>query len=63
MVYEEIVAILGIVGIGGIIAISLTYAYEKRKQVKFSEQELKETRYKIIIAKMGALLDRNILRT
>ena len=57
MVYEEIVAILGIVGIGGIVATSLTYVYEKRKQTKFREQELKETRYKIIIAKMGVLLD------
>ena len=57
MVYEEIAAILGIVASSGIIVASLTYVYEKRKQVRFREQELKETRYKIIIAKMGTLLN------
>jgi len=55
--YEEIIAILGVVGIGGIIAASLTYILDKRKQIKFSEQQLKETRYKIIIAKMGVYLN------
>lgn len=56
MVYEEIIAILGIVGIGGIIATSLTYIFEKRKQIKFSEQEEKEKRYKAMVLHMKCLL-------
>jgi hypothetical protein len=38
MVYEEILAILGLVGIGGIITTSLAYIYDKRKLLK--EREL-----------------------
>lgn len=59
--YEEIITVLGVVGIGGIVATSITYILEKRKQIKFREQELKETRYKIIIAKMGVLLNSKYL--
>lgn len=54
--YEEIIAILGIVGIGGIIATSLTYVYEKRKQIKFSEQEEKEKRYKAMVLHMRTII-------
>ena len=55
--YEEIIAILGIVGIGGIIATSLTYVYEKRKQIKFSEQEEKEKRYKALAIQMRIVVE------
>lgn len=55
--YEEIVAILGIVGIGGIIATSLTYVLDKRKQIKFSEQEEKEKRYKSLVQKMRIIVE------
>jgi len=54
--YEEIIAVLGIVGIGGIIATSLTYVYEKRKQLKISEQAEKEKRYECIVVVMRAIL-------
>jgi hypothetical protein len=54
--YEEIIAILGIVGIGGIIATSLTYVYEKRKQIKFREQEYKEMRCKAMVPSMKVIL-------
>ncbi len=57
MVYEEIIAVLGLAGIGGIVATSLTYVYEKRKQIKLSEQQLKENRYKNILAKMCSHLN------
>ena len=56
MVYEEIIAVLGIVGIGGIVATSLTYVYEKRKQIKFSEQEEKEKRFKAMVLHMKCLI-------
>src|SRR3989304_8024816 len=55
--YEEIIAVLGIVGIGGIIATSLTYVYEKRKQIKFSEQEEKEKRYKALAIQMRIVVE------
>ena len=57
VVYEEIIAILGIVGIGGIIATSLTYVYEKRKQIKFSEQKEKEKRYMAIVIQMRIVVE------
>lgn len=57
MVYEEIIAILGIVGIGGIIATSLTYIFEKRKQIKFSEQKEKEKRYMAIVIQMRIVVE------
>lgn len=57
MVYEEIIAVLGIVGIGGIIATSLTYIFEKRKQIKFSEQEEKEKRYKALTIQMRIVVE------
>ena len=57
MVYEEILTIFGVVGIGGIIATSLTYVYEKRKQIKFSLQVMKEKRYKAIVLKMQIVVE------
>ena len=54
--YEIIIAVLGVVGIGGVIATSLTYIFEKRKQIKFSEQEEKEKRYKAMVLHMKCLL-------
>ena len=57
MVYEEIIAVLGLVGIGGIVATSLTYVYEKRKQIKFSEQEEKEKRYKALAIQMRIVVE------
>ena len=62
MVYEEILAVLGVLGVGSLVATSLTYILEKRKQVRLSELELKETRYKIIIAKMGVHLNPDYLK-
>lgn len=59
---KEILTILGVLGIGSLIATSLTYILDKRKHIKFSEQQLKETRYKIIIAKMGVHLNPNYLK-
>ncbi len=57
MVYEEIVAILGLVGIGGILATTLTYVYDKRKKIKFSEQEEKEKRYKALTIQMRIVVE------
>jgi hypothetical protein len=54
--YEDIIAILGVVGIGSIMATSITYVLEKRKQIKFSEQEEKEKRYKAMVLHMKCLL-------
>jgi len=63
MAYEEtILAVLGILGIGTLITTSLAYILEKRKQIRFSEQQLKETRYKIIIAKMGVCMNPRYLK-
>jgi len=56
MAYEEILAVLGVLGVGSLIATSLTYVYEKRKQIKFSEQEEKEKRYKAMVLHMKCLL-------
>ena len=47
--YEEIIlSIVAFIGSAGIIGASLTYYFDKRKQIKFREQEYKETRYKAI---------------
>ena len=54
--YEIIIAVLGVVGIGGVIATSLTYIFEKRKQSKFSEQAEKEKRYKAMVLHMRTIV-------
>jgi len=56
MAYEEILAILGALGVGTLIATSLTYIFEKRKQIRFSEQTEKEKRYKAMVLHMKVLL-------
>ncbi len=54
--YEEIIlSIVAFIGSAGIIGASLTYYFDKRKQIKFREQEYKETRYKAIILQMRIL--------
>lgn len=54
--YEEIVAILGVIGVSGLLATSLGYFLEKRKQRKFSEQRWKARRYKSILVQMRVIL-------
>ena len=53
MGYEEIIiAVLG----SGLVVTWLGYILEKRRQIKFSEQEEKEKRYKATILHMKCLL-------
>lgn len=52
--YEEIaIAILG----SGLIVTYLGYVLEKRKQIRFSEQEEKEKRYKSLVQKMRIVVE------
>lgn len=53
--YEETIAALGVV-ISVLVAASLTYFFDKRKQIRFSEQEEKEKRYKAMVLHMKVLL-------
>ncbi len=54
--YDEIIlSIVAFIGSAGIIGASLTYYFDKRKQIKLREQEYKETRYKAIILQMRIL--------
>lgn len=57
MMYEELIAILGVLGIGSLVATTLTYIFDKRKRIKLNEQQLKESRYKNILAKMCSYLN------
>jgi hypothetical protein len=54
--YEELLAILGVLGVGSLIATCLTYIFDKRKRIKFSEQEEKEKRYKSLVQKMRIVI-------
>lgn len=55
--YEDVIlSILGVVGIAGIVTTSLTYFFDKRKQIKFREQEYKEMRYKAMVLHMKVML-------
>lgn len=62
MVYEELIAALSVVGIGGILATSLTYIYDKRKQLKTSEQKEKEKRYLAIVIQMRIIVEPNQMK-
>jgi len=57
MVYEEIIAALGI---GSLLSVATTYFLEKRKQIKLqiesSLQKYKEERYKSIIIQMQVIV-------
>jgi hypothetical protein len=56
--YDEIIiSILGLFGIGGIIATYFTYTWDKRKERESKENELKECRYKCTLLLMYALLN------
>lgn len=55
--YEEILAILGVLGVGGLLATCMTYIFEKRKHIRFSEQEEKEKRYKKLINALRIVLE------
>lgn len=55
--YEELLPILGGLSVGGLMVTFLTYILEKRKQIKFSEQQEKERRYKALILKMRIVLE------
>lgn len=57
MVYEEIITILGALGVSGLLGASVTYILDKRKQIKFREQDYKEIRYKAIIVQMTIILN------
>jgi len=54
--YEELLAILGVLGVGSLIATCLTYIFDKRKRIKFNEQEYKEMRYKAMVLHMKVML-------
>jgi len=58
MIYEEIIlSVVAFIGSAGIIATSLTYYFDKRKQIKLNEQQLKEKRYQHILALMCSHLN------
>lgn len=57
MMYEELIAILGVLGIGSLVATTLAYIFDKRKQIKLSEQEEKEKRYKSLVQKMRIVIE------
>jgi len=54
--YEELLAILGVLGVGSVIATCLTYIFDKRKRIKFNEQEYKKMRYKAMVLHMKVML-------
>jgi hypothetical protein len=60
--YEELLAILGVLGVGSLIATCLTYIFDKRRRIKFNEQEYKEMRYKAIVLQMKVMLKPNDLK-
>lgn len=49
MTVEQILAALGLIGIGGVIQAVVTYVIGLRKKKSDAKQELKEKRYKIIL--------------
>lgn len=46
---EQVLAVLGLIGIGGIIQALVSYIIGSRKKKSDAKQELKETRYKAIL--------------
>ena len=55
--YEEIIfSFVAFIGSAGIIGASLTYYFDKRKQIEFRMQTYKETRYLAIISLMKTVL-------
>lgn len=46
---EQILAVLGLIGVGGIIQAFVSYLIGSRKKKSDSKQDLKETRYKAIL--------------
>lgn len=57
MVYEEIVIpLLGAVASSGLLVASLTYVFDKRKQIKLGEQKEKEKRYKAMVLHMRTIV-------
>lgn len=57
MTIENIVAVLGLLGIGGLISGYLTLLWQRRSADMAKKQEFKETRYKCIIMLMHGHLD------
>ena len=56
--YDEIIlSIVAFIGSAGIIGASLTYYFDKRKQIKFSEQKEKEKRYLAIVIQMRIVVE------
>jgi hypothetical protein len=62
MTIENIVAVLGLLGIGGLISGYFTLLWQRRSTALAKMQEYKETRYKCIILLMRAYLDFNRYR-
>lgn len=60
MVYEEIITILGALGVSGLLGASITYILDKRKQIKlqleFSLQKYKKERYGSMIIQMQVIV-------
>lgn len=54
---ENAVAVLGLLGIGGVVGTYLRILWERKNKAQLQKQEFKETRYKCIILLMYASLD------
>lgn len=50
-------SILGILGVGGLIAAFFTFLWEKQKEIQLKENELKERRYLCILVLMYAYVN------
>lgn len=57
MTAENIIAILGLLGLGGLLSSYFTLLWQRRSAEMTKKQEYKETRYKCIIMLMHAVLD------
>lgn len=57
MIIEDIVKVVGLLGLGGLIGTYFRILWERRNTALIQKQEFKETRYKCIILLMHGALD------
>jgi hypothetical protein len=57
MTVENVITILGLLGVGGILGTYLRILWERKNEAEIHKQEFKETRYKCVILFMYVALD------